>query len=158
MSLVPELEVPIGKHKYRVSRMSTFDQFDIAADFRDILIGLSFIKRDRPPDMSDADFDNAVQFIMASRASLSNETRARVTSTCLQHVVRSGGGSVGWVPILAASKTLQFDDIDLPTIIKLMYAVFEHNKLIDFFSASPSSSGQTTEKTGQASPGEGKVG
>lgn len=159
MTIVPETELPIGKHRYRVSRMNVFDQFDVAADYRDILIGLSFVKRDRPPDMSQEDYDSAVQFIMSSRASLTPEVRKRVINTCLACVVRSGGGSVGWVPILAAAGVLQFDDIDPPTIIKLMYAVLEHNKLIDFFYASPSSSGgQTTEKTGQASLEEGKDG
>jgi tail assembly chaperone len=158
MSIVPETELMIGSNRYRVSRMSVFEQFDVAADYRDILIGLSFVKRDRPPDMNQSDYDSAVQFIMSSRASLTPEIRTRVINTCLKYVARSGGGAVGWAPVLAASQTLQFDDIDMPTIIKLMYAVFEHNKLIDFFSASPSSSGeQTTEKTGQPSP-EAKVG
>jgi hypothetical protein len=136
MTTLLETEVTIGSHKYRAGRMSVFEQLDVAADLRDILIGLSLIKTDRPKEMTDKEHDRAVQFIMASRGNMSPEVRHRVMNLCLSKVVRNSG--VGWTPILSANDTLQFDDIELPAFITLVYAVLEHNRLIDFFGESPS--------------------
>lgn len=150
-----ETEVTIGSHKYRAGRMSVFEQLDVAADYRDILLGLALIKTNRPKEMTDKEYHNAVQYIMASRGNMNPEIRHRVMNTCLSKVVRNSG--VGWTPILSANDTLQFDDIELPAFVTLAYAVLEHNKLIDFFAASPSiTDGQTEQKqeTGLHSRGE----
>lgn len=135
-----EAEVPLGAHSYHVSRMSVFDQMSVAADYRDILIGLALMKNDRPKDMSDAEFLKAAHFIMASRAGMTPELRTSVVSLCLRHVSRKS--ATGWSPVMATSGVLQFNDIELPDLMTLLYAVFEHNKLLDFFSVSPSSSGE----------------
>lgn len=145
-----ETEVTIGEHKYRANRMSVFEQMDIASDYRDILIGLAFVKKDRPKDMTDDEYKKAVQFIMTSRGSMTPEARRRVMNTCLSKVIRQSGGS--WAPVLSADSTLQFDDIELPAFITLVYTVMEHNKLIDFFSESPSTTGGQTEQKPETGP------
>lgn len=148
-NIVLEMEVPIGKHIYRVGRMSVFDQMNIAADFRDILIGLAMMKAERPKDMKDAEFIKTTQMITLSRGGISPEVRNRVVTTCFRHITRRQ--VAGWSPILASEGMMQFDDIGLPDVAKLLFAVFEHNKLLDFFSESPSSSdGQGTDGNGQA--------
>jgi hypothetical protein len=129
--------------------MSVFDQMNVAADCRDILIALAMLKRDRPKKMKEADYNKAVSFIIASKAGMTPEVRERVINTCLGHVKRSGG--VGWTPVLASEGTMQFDDIELSQIVTLLYAVFEHNRLIDFFSESPSDLDGQSEESGQAS-------
>lgn len=148
MSAVAETQVTVGGHKYSITRMSVFDQMTVAADYRDILIGLAMLKKERPKEMKDADYDQAVHFMIASRGSMTPEVRGRAMSLCLGHVTRNSG--VGWTGVLAAENTMQFDDIQMPEIVALLYAVFEHHKFLDFFSASPSSSGEQKEN-GQSS-------
>ncbi len=146
---VLETEVTLGQHKYRVSRMSVFEQLDIAADYRDILLGLSLVKSERPKEMSDEEYKKTVQYIMTARGNMNPEIRHRVMNTCLSKVIRNSG--VGWSPVLSANDTLQFEDIDLATFVMLVYTVLEHNRLIDFFAESPSiTDGQT--KTQEAGP------
>lgn len=153
MTISLEHETTIGGHKYRISRVSAFDQMALASDYRDILVGLAMIRRDRPKDMSNADYEQGVQYIMTARVGMSPEIRERVMNTCFAAILRHSG--VGWQPVLSGPGVLQFADIGLPEMVKLMYAFFEHNKLIDFFSESPSDSGgQTTANAGRPFPTE----
>jgi hypothetical protein len=145
-----ETELSLGNHKYRITRMSVFDQMQVASDFRDILVGLALLKRQRPKKMKDDAYNEALRMIIVSPAGIHPDTRQRVTSMCLRTILRQS--NVGWQAIVASEDALQFDDIDLPELTKLLYAVFEHNKLLDFFSVSPSSlDGQKMIKDGSAS-------
>jgi hypothetical protein len=150
MTNMLETELTVGSHKYRAGRMSVFEQMDVAADFRDILVGLALMKAERPKDMTDKEYQRAMQFIMASRGNMTPEARHRVMNMCLSKVQRNSG--TGWAPVLSADNTLQFDDIDLPDFVTLAYAVLEHNKLIDFFGASPSTTGEQTEVVEETGP------
>lgn len=144
-----ETELPIGSNLYRVGRMSVFDQMNVAADFRSILIGLALMKRDRPKEMSDEEFITGMQFIIMSPGGIGPEIRNRVANMCLRHVTRRA--TAAWSPVLAAEGTMQFDDIQLPDLARILYTVFDHNRLLDFFSAGPSNSGGPgMENDGQA--------
>ena len=145
MSIVQELELPVGAHHYRISRMPAFDQMTVASEFRDILIGLSMVRADRPKDMTDKEYERATQFMIMSRGGVTEETRHRIVTICLSQITRRSGQ--GYMKIMNSPGVFQFDDIELPDIAKLLYASFEHNKLLDFFGESPSDSGQpkTTE-------------
>jgi hypothetical protein len=143
-----ETEVPIGSKTYRVGRMSAFEQMHLIADCQTILSGLALLKRDRPKEMSHQDFANTIRLIVASTGRLPPEVRERVWGTCLRQVLRKEPG--GWVPVMASADALQFTDIGPNEITVLIYAVFEHNKLLDFFSEGLSSSDRlkTTEGDG----------
>jgi hypothetical protein len=151
MSIVQELELEVGAHHYRIARMSAFDAMTVASEFRDILIGLSMVRTERPKEMTDKEYTQAVQFITMSRGNVTEEMRRRIVTICLSQVSRRSGQ--GYQKVLASPGTFQFDDIELPDIAKLLYASFEHNKLLDFFGESPSDSGppKTTESLGQVS-------
>lgn len=146
--IIPELDLPIGDHHYRLTRMSAFDQMTVASEYRDILIGLNMLRAERPKDMTDKDYDQATMFMIMSRGGVSEVTRHRIANICFSKVTRRSGA--GYVPILPAQNQFQFADIGLPEMAKLLYATFELNKLLDFFGESPSDSGQTTtEVNGQ---------
>lgn len=155
-NIIPELELSIGRHHYRITRMSAFDQMTVASEFRDVLIGLSMVRSDRPADMTDKEFDKVIDLMVMSRGGVSEEMRRRIVTICLGQITRREGQ--GYIKILAGPGQLQFDDIELSDISKLLFATFEHNKLLDFFGESPSASGQPkttdngqsleTEKTG----------
>jgi hypothetical protein len=145
--IILELELKIGAHSYRIERMSVFDQMNVASEMRDILVGLAMLKRDRPKDMTDNDYYRTAQFMIMSRAGLSEEARTRIVNICFNQVSRRSG--VGWQKILAAPGTMQFADIGLAEATRLLYASFEHNRFLDFFSESPSDlGGQATEDSG----------
>lgn len=129
---------PIGGQTYSIGRMAVFDQMHVASEFRDIISGLALMRAERPKELSDADFDGAVQFILTSNT-VSSAARDHVTNLCLRRVRRRAEGG-GWVPILAADNVMQFADIGPTEICKLLYAAFDHNKLLDFFSTGPSAS------------------
>jgi hypothetical protein len=137
--VVFDKEVPISGQTYRIGRMSVFDQMNVASEFRDIISGLAILRSKRPKKMADEDFDNAMRFILASPGGVSTDTRDRVSNTCLRSVTRRGVGGA-WSPILTSDNVLQFSDIGLPEMCKLLYESFEHNKLLDFFSTGPSGS------------------
>ncbi len=141
----------VGGEKYRVGRLSTFDQFNLASDFRDPLSGLAFLRRDRPKDVTDAQYAKAVEFLITGGAAFSAPAqRQRIINLCLSAVKRKSG--VGWTPVINAEGGVQFKDVDLAGMIALMYRVFEHNGLLDFFSEGPfGSGGPTAEETGRDS-------
>jgi hypothetical protein len=134
--MTTEKEVPIGAHKYRINRLPAFTQMNVATEYRDILVALAMLKRDRPKNMTDQEYDDAIKLIIMSRAGMTAERRTAVVSECLAHVVRHSGQ--GWSPILAVPGMFQFADIGLDEISKLLHETFEHNKLLDFFSVGPS--------------------
>jgi hypothetical protein len=153
-----ETELTVGSKTYRVGRMSAFDQMHLIADCRTILTGLALLKKDRPKEMSDQEFVNTARLIVASTGGLSPETRERVWGTCLRNVLRRE--TAGWQPVMASSSMLQFSDIGPSDIAMLIYTVFEHNKLLDFFSEGLSNSDRpmmTEDGLGQRS-GEERTG
>jgi hypothetical protein len=146
-----ETTIPVGSKTYAVGRLTAFDQMHFIADARTILTGLALLKRDRPKTMTDTEYQKTQGMItVATSSGLSPETRERIWNMCLGVVKRRE--AVGFMPVLASSGQMQFADMDVPTINKLIYAVFEHNRLLDFFSEGLSDSdGQTTiEDNGQA--------
>lgn len=133
-----ETTVTIGSKTFSVSRMSAFEQMHLIGDARILLTGLALLKRDRPKEMNDASFLQTASTIVASTGGLPVETRERIWNICLRQVKLRQ--AAGWQPILADAGVMQFADIDPPTITRLLYSVFEHNKLLDFFSESLSNS------------------
>lgn len=156
MATLLELETKIGSNYYRISRVSVFEAMNLASEFRDVLIGLAMLKKERPADMDDDTYTKTIEFIMTARGNLPSEVRERVMHRCFNAVSRRSG--VGWQPIQTEQGTMQFADIDLPESVAIMYAVFEHNKLLDFFSVSPSASGPTKENEAGQSSNEAKTG
>ncbi len=85
-NIIPELELSIGRHHYRITRMSAFDQMTVASEFRDVLIGLSMVRSDRPADMTDKEFDKVIDLMVMSRGGVSEEMRRRIVTICLGQI------------------------------------------------------------------------
>jgi Phage tail assembly chaperone protein, TAC len=154
MSVVPDLEFTVNRNKYRASRLSVFQQFNLASDFRDALAGLALLKKDRPKELGEEGLIKAIEFIMTGGAKgLAPEVRDRVVSLCLSVVSRQvASPGVGWTAIQTTDGVLAYQDIQLPELIAIMYHVIDHNGLLDFFFEGPSTSdGQEKEKPGQHS-------
>lgn len=142
MSGAPERVFETGGHAYRAGRLSTFQQFSVASQWREALVGLSMLKRERPPELDDAGFQEAVRLIFTGgTATMPDARREGVTNLLLSVVSRQQKGhGGGWAKMLTPDGRLMFDDLDLPSLIHVLYEVLDHNRILDFFSAGPSPS------------------
>jgi Phage tail assembly chaperone protein, TAC len=145
---VSEKEFKVGDHVYRAGRMSVFEQFGIASDFRDVLLGLALAEKRRDPKTTDEQFRKSVDLLAAS-GSAPPPVRERVMQQCLAVTVRRQ--KAGWAPMIADGQVM-FQDVTLSDLVQIMYHVFQHNGLLDFFDVGPlGSSGPTRTETGPVS-------
>ena len=131
-----ERDVDICGAKYRISRMSAFDQMHVATDYRDILMGIAMAKNmnDEMVKLRQKEIDEkgsskikvpsvaaqerSYEMMLVSRAGMSPETRGRAMNTCLRHVHRVEKTNV--VPVLSSPDNMQFSDIDLKTMVPML--------------------------------------
>ena len=157
-----EREFRVGDHSYRAGLISTFDQLHVATEWRETLMSLSFMKRDRPPEMTDRTYSDSVAVVVAGGLQrVDPASRERITLLLMSAVKRKGDGATGWFPLVVGGQQA-FQDVRLPQLIPILYNVIDHNGLLDFFSVGPSdsrdgpeaSSGpdSPTEKTGSSHP------
>jgi len=135
-------QVTVCENVYNVGRLSTFQQMNLAADFRDGLQGLASLRQGRPENISDEKYAKTVQFIVTGGLSvISPDRRLRVMSLCLSCVQRKmvgpQGGGAGWGPMINQEGGLQYADVGPAQLVVLMYEMFEVNGLLDFFSEGP---------------------
>ena len=156
MVAVTELEFKVDGHTYRAGRISTFDQMHVAAQWRETLMALAFAKKNRTEKVTDEIYRETVTVIMAGGLGhITAQSREEITRLALSVVTRQQKGTgVGWAQITTSDGTIVFDDIRLPQLISILYNVFDHNGLVDFFSVGLSSLGgpKEEEKSGPPSP------
>ncbi len=149
-----ELEFKVDGHTYRARRISAFDQMHVASEWRDVLMGLSLAKKNRDAKVTDEQFREATNIIVTGGLGrVAAQSREGITRLALGVVKRQERG--GWADVATADGTVMFDDIRLPQIVSILYAVLDHNGLVDFFFAGPSASpGPKTGGSGRPSPEE----
>lgn len=159
-----EREFKVDDQTYRASRISVFDQLNVASQWREALMGLAMAKKNRPPEMGDAAFRETVAIVLTGAlARVETSRREEVTQLLVSAVKRKGKGGktgVGWFSVAAPGGAAAFDDVQLPQLVSILYEVLDHNGLLDFFSVGPSASEEkpTEEETdGRDSP-EGRTG
>lgn len=136
----------VGDHTYTCNRISVFDQMHLASEFRNALLGIAQLKKARPASMSQETFEKGVQFLVTGGGALvAPEVLDRVMGRCLRTVQRQVPGGQ-WSSVIGVDGVLMHEDISLSQMIVLMYHVFEHNGLLDFFSDSPFNLGGQEEK------------
>jgi hypothetical protein len=153
--MITEVEFELDGHAYRAGRLSTFDQLRIAGMWRDALLGLAFAKKERPKEVTDAGFREAINLIMVGGlGKLTRQSQDEITHLALSTVTRQQAGNVGWAPVVAPGGAMMFQDIGLPQLVVIMYRVFDHNGILDFFSGGLSiSEGEPPKKeAGSPSP------
>lgn len=138
-------EVEISGHKYRIPALPVMpDQFLLARKLSDVLSLLAL--QDDKTRLAEK-FPTAFCTLM-ERASV--EDTAAVMAACLGGVTREESGGAAWAKIWTAGRSM-YADMDLSTIMQIVYHVLVENKLLDFFSGALSS---LTEND-QASSGSG---
>jgi len=142
-------EVKIEDQTYQVGRLPALKQFHIARRIAPLYAELAAAaqtigsQEGRSEDQRDLDFLVHMGLPFAEALSkLSDETSEYIIFTCLSAVTKQQGQS--WAPVLARDgRSLMFQDISMPTMIRLAGEVIAEN-LADFFvSTLPKSTGAT---------------
>jgi hypothetical protein len=133
---------------YRLNKMPVRVQFQVARRLAPVVMHMRGVLGSLPPvdadpaiapiasAMASTDFLGALEPLVEAIGGLPDETCDYVLDACLSAVQRNQGPA--WTPIWnARGKTMQFDDIDLPTMLRLTAAVLQEN-LGGFFPAPPS--------------------
>ena len=119
----------------------------MAAELRQSLMLIALARADRDKNnaaekdprkhVTDDEFRKAVEsLLVAGAGGVSPEVRERVMRRCFSVTKRRSG--TGWADLLNQQGGLMFEDVNLSASIEIMYHVFEHNGLLDFFVARPS--------------------
>ncbi len=138
-------EFQVGERRYVAGRLSAFDQMALASDMRDVLMGFALLKRSRPEDMSEDQFRQSLELVFTGGyRNVSAEARLRCNRLVRSVVERRSGA--GWAPITNAEGGQQFDDESLSDAVAMIYAVADHNGILDFFSAGPLASADLTSR------------
>jgi hypothetical protein len=122
--------VEINGQSYRIGRLDAKKQFHVARRLAPLLAGLGGALK---PEAKG--FAELVSPIAEALAKMSDEDTDYVLDTCLMVVQRQQGE--GWQNVMVKGGGLMFQDIDLPTMLRLAVAVIQQN-LGSFFPGGPS--------------------
>lgn len=133
-------DIDLGDHKYRINKMSVFDQAHVARKVAPVVIGLgqgyatAIQAQPQPlqnghevevvPEQENAFFFTAFGPIADVLARMEEEDVDYVLKKCLAAVGRHNGNT--YVPMMRAGQ-LMFDDTDLATIMQLVMEVVTDN-------------------------------
>jgi len=153
-----EREFSVDGQTYRAGRISTFDQLNVASQWREALMGLAMAKKNRPAGMADEAYRETVAIVLTGAlARVETRQREEVTQLLASVVRRKGQGGktgAGWFQVVAPGGAMAFDDLRFPQLVSILYEVLDHNGLLDFFSVGPSASEEGPEtETGDAGQG-----
>jgi hypothetical protein len=152
-----ERQFEVDGRTYRAGRISTFDQMHVASEWREVLMGLSLVKKNRPPDLSDELYRDGINVVFTGGlARVDPASRENIAKLLLSRVKvqgRGGAEGIGWFSVLAADGSFAYDDIRLSQEVMILCNVVDHNGLLDFFPVGPSTSSgpKIEEETGPRS-------
>ncbi len=133
------MEFQVGAHRYQCRKLSAFEAFDIGRKWSYVLANLVTAN-----DLSAKTF---AQGFLAFSTPIPKGDSDFTLNVCLSAVSRAVKDKKGWAPITGPNGDLRYDDIDMPTMLEIVYNVLVLNKIVDFFAIAPSTS--TSEETGQ---------
>ena len=137
----------IKNFEYKTTKLNTFQQFDIARKMAPVLTFLALQK-----DAKTLERGFATAFCGLTQ-DMNKPDMDSILATCLSEVTREV--APGTYAKVFVSGVLAYDDIDLQTMLKLIWHVLVENNLIDFFSDALSDStakpGNQTGSSGSAS-------
>jgi hypothetical protein len=151
-----EVEREIGGIKYRIGRMDTFKQFHVARRLTPVLSGLlealkaagldpaKLVKGEKPADIDPLAMVEPLGRVIGA---LSDADAEYILNACLDVCLRDQtptGGS-GWAKLRSGS-VLMFQDISLPVMLQLAWAVVETNVSGFFSAAGQTSRGSTAQQ------------
>lgn len=133
--------VKVSGHDYVINKLDVFTSYDLTSRLAPIC-GVLSLSNDKVA-MREG-FPRAMASLSSSMGADERRAATMIALSAVQRVVH--GGVVA--PVLNAGGTMQFEDIDVTSMLHLMYEVLLENKIIDFFYVPPSTS---TEGTRDAS-------
>jgi len=132
-------QVQVGGFTYSVGPLNAFEQFHVARRIMPILgrLGVSANMIERFGKKADGDDMLALMPLVFEQVAAMDQADADyVLHTCLAKCSRQQDTS--WAPVLSASKSLMFADIDMPAMLQIVMASLQQN-LASFFQAPPPS-------------------
>jgi hypothetical protein len=126
--------VDIGGHKYRIGRLSTFDQLDVATDLGNVFFRMSILEQGAKKNGQSYSEEQAAQSFCAMCVDLEKSKRDAIFRKCLL-VVQRAHAKV-WGNVIMNGEVM-FQDIDLRELLQIVLHVVKHNGILAFFVAAP---------------------
>lgn len=127
-------EITIGSDAYRIGRLSTFDQYHAARKLAPVLLFVSGVQ-----NREEVAGETFAKAILSITSSLSKQDSELALNLCLSVIKRKQGPA--WAAIMEPSSgRLAFEDIDVKTMLLLVWEVLKEHRLLSFFDDAPSSS------------------
>jgi hypothetical protein len=149
-------DIEIGGASYRIGAPDVFAQFHIARRLAPVMAALagafsafeagSAEKAEGEAEVASliaeaarpgAGVFAALEPLANALSQMSDADADYVVKTCLKSCQRANGKDLGYVNVVAPNGRMMFEDIDMPTMLRLVWAVIEGN-LTGFFGGSPS--------------------
>lgn len=126
--------IEIGGNAYKIGKLDAFKQFHVVRRIGGPLVdlGIEFL---RVQDGKGEGWESILRSAVHDLGKLSDADADYVLLTCLSVVERQRPQDGGWSPV-APSRVLMFQDIDMATMLQLVWAVLESN-LESFFAMLP---------------------
>jgi len=131
------MEFTLNEIPFRIAKLDVFQQLKVSRKLLPLLAGLLADINTVKSAAAAGDYfqvlEKALPAIAQSLANMSEEDTNAILHPCLAVVSRQQGK--GWVPIFSQG-VLMFDDLDLPTMLRLVLRVVE-DSLGDFLPELP---------------------
>lgn len=128
-------ELTVGKHVYRIGALNAMQQFHVSRRIAPLLAtaGINLAMLARGSKLSVEEILPTLGPVSMMLAGMSDEQTDYIFATCLGVVQRKemAGSKELWAPV-ANGALMQYQDIDMLGMIRLVIAVLQHN-LEDFF-------------------------
>ena len=123
-------EVTIGGQDYTIGKLDARRAFHVARRLAPVMSAMAGEEGGEPM--------NALGSMSEALAKMRDEDADHVINSCLSVCQRKNEvHGTGWSPVAASNGRLMFQDIDLPQMMQLVWAVIQEN-LSSFFSGLPS--------------------
>lgn len=124
-------EFSIKGIKYRSGTMDAMTQFHVVRRLGPILGSFR--------NMLDSKLDDGLSIIAEAISKMSDVDTEYVINSCMAVVQREQAGGTGWANVWSTqAKRPMFDDIDMATMLQIVFAVIG-DAIVPFFGALPSS-------------------
>src|ERR1700735_2990271 len=121
-------EFQIGAHHYRAGRLNAKDAFHVARRLGYVLTALGIEKGEQFKPTP----ENFARIILVTSGQVPQADMDFALNTCLGVVKRSMGDHQGWAAIATSTGALMYDDIDMSTMLQIVWHVISAHRLPDF--------------------------
>lgn len=138
------MEFTIGNHNYRTVKLDVFQSFHVGRKISPCIfaMGAGTLQAIKNGMMDDAVVMGSIGPLVAVISSMSDADSQFVLDTCLNVCSRQEPG--GWAKIFVPGGGLIFQDIEMPTMLKIVAKVIQEN-LGNFLDALPTPEPETAK-------------